>query len=591
LASIFDAADEDNVGELPHLEMARLLSATLPGFGLEIWDIHLLMTSAQENDDGYIECKPFTQAAPEIINSLRKRRMHYRGRGLPGVEVPQEAVKHCFTDEVTKTANELMKVFEECAKEEPICAKYAPKDAVSPSDGNGAHKRRSISKPDGPMGMMGELGADEPLIGIRRRYCQECIASLPERLSPQETMRLMQMLPEDEDGYVMINELIEYLEHLRTDAMLNALVESDVLSLRTHLVLQFRRLGLNEESEGKMNLWLLKDALLQADQVCLSRNQIHALLCLAAPDSFGIVKVAEFLGMCCVMIPHMFDAKLFVETVDRLILEHAEAMRRAENEELAALGAARVGAVQEGEEAQATIEVDQETVEKTLQQILTMNDDEHKTPPALPADKIYRILSDNEKEIQGLQLTSFEVTGFAAEMQMDMDGFVPYVEHIKKWVPIIFEQRKDQLLGRYVEQNSYETLGLAPPDLNKLETMFPLLPNGAFVGKAKHGSRRSSRRHSSGRRASEPRAEQEKSPSDQSMQRTDSKGNLVHRDSKARRASFGSKQPIRRQGSKSQPEVLKEPPPGRGYGRRKGRLAAEAANALAAAEAAAAMGQ
>merc|ERR1719271_128854 len=48
LANIFDAADEENVGELPHHEVARLLSATLPGFGLELWDIHLLMTSAQE---------------------------------------------------------------------------------------------------------------------------------------------------------------------------------------------------------------------------------------------------------------------------------------------------------------------------------------------------------------------------------------------------------------------------------------------------------------------------------------------------------------------------------------------------------------
>merc|ERR1719174_3591941 len=117
-------------------------------------------------------------------------------------------------------------------------------------------------------------------------------------------MRLMQMLPEDEEGFVMIEELVEYLEHLRTDAMLNALVESDVLSLRTHLVLRFRRLGLAEG--GKLLLWNIKEALLQADQVCLTRLQIHTLLSLAVADNFGLVDIATFLGMCCVVIPHMF---------------------------------------------------------------------------------------------------------------------------------------------------------------------------------------------------------------------------------------------------------------------------------------------
>merc|ERR1719316_21120 len=253
-------------------------------------------------------------------------------------------------------------------------------------------------------------------------------------------MRLMQMLPEDEEGFVRIDELAEHLELLRTEAMLNALVESDVLSLRTHLVLRFRRLGLGED--GKLSIWTIKDALLQADQVCLTRLQIHVLLCLATPDAFGMVGIDDFLGMCCVIIPHMFDAKLFVETAERLILEHAENMRKAENEELAALGAARVGQTGgDGEEAQEKVEVDQETVERTLQQVLTLNDDLHRNPPALAPEKIYEILGINEKEVQSTQLSTFEIAGFLAEMQADEEGLVAYVDHIKKWVPIIFEQR------------------------------------------------------------------------------------------------------------------------------------------------------
>jgi len=607
LASIFDAADEENVGELPHYEVTRLLSATLPGFGLELWDIHLLMTSAQENDDGFIECKPFIQAAPEIIHALRKRRMAYRKRGLPGIEVPQEAVKHCFTDEVTITANLLWKIIEQCVQEEPTCGKMLNRQDHPQVAARG---RRSITdSPDkiasrgrrnshsGPHSDIIGGDAEEQLVGIKRRFCQDCIATLPERLSPQEMMRLMQMLPEDEDGYVMTEELIEILEHLRTDAMLNALVESDVLSLRTQMVLGFRRLGLGEE--GTLLLWNIKEALLQADQICLNRLQIHTLLCLASPDSSGNVNIAEFLGMCCVIIPHMFDAKLFVETAERLILEHAESMRRAENEELAALGAARVGqAGQEGEEHHEKVDVDPETVEKTLMQILTLNDDAHRTPPALPPDTIYSILGINEKEIQGIQLTAFEINGFVAEMQTDADGFVPYGEHIKKWVPMIFEQRKNQLLVRYLQPDSYETLGIQPPNLKQLEAMFPLLPADMVKGKEKHSSQRRGSHHRSARRDSFGAAHTSMASNVPTHSR-DAKHESGEKHSKG---SPEGRSHVRRLSSKclvsglhgrrmsskqNQPEPKeKEPPPGRGYQRRKNRMLAMAEEARLSAAAA-----
>merc|ERR1719401_2547679 len=112
-----------------------------------------------------------------------------------------------------------------------------------------------------------------------------------------------------------------------------------------------------------MKLWMIKQALLQADQICLTRSQIHLLLCLAEPDIFGFVDISDFLAMCCVVIPHMFDAKKFVDAAEQLILEHAEAVRHAENAELEALGGrAQLG--QDGEESQEKTEVDPETVER-----------------------------------------------------------------------------------------------------------------------------------------------------------------------------------------------------------------------------------
>jgi Ca2+-binding EF-hand superfamily protein len=585
LANIFDAADEANVGELPHHEVAKLLSATLPGFGLELWDIHLLLTCTQENDDGFIECKPFVQTAPELIQSLRKRRQTFRNRGLSGIEIPEEHVKHCFADEVTMTTTLLMKLFEQCAQDHPMFVKFENHHHGQTLGGHhhhhgrhgSKHHRASISggnggmRPslmDGGMGMGGD--EEQELESIKRRYCQECLASLPERISPQECMRLMQMLPEDEDGYLHINEVHDYLEHLRTEAMLNALVESDQMSLRTHLVLRFRHLGLQQD--GKMKLWVIKHALLQADQICLSRHQIHLLLCLAEPDTYGLVDISDFLGMCCVVIPHMFDAKKFVETAEQLILEHAEAMRHAENAELAALGASRVGQLgQDGEESQEKTEVDQETVERILDQLLKANAIAHQNTQALPPESIWNTLQSNEKEVQSTQLSSFELYGFCAEMTTDADGLCMYADHIKKWVPIIFEMRKNKLLYRYMELGSAEQLGIEAPDKDRLEAMFPLLPRETAPGQVPRGSRRRSNAHSGSERHdshTEGRSSSKRAGSKESgrlsSKEFDEHGHERHPNRiLSKRNSVGSGAPSMRQ---------KEVPPGRGYARRKARV-------------------
>jgi hypothetical protein len=495
-----------------------------------------------------------------------------------------------------------MKVFELCTQEEPSAGKWAVKqydDSHNGHHGNhhGHHRKNSGGSVDikASLTALGEHkkhdgDGDEELVGIKRRFCLDCISSLPERLSPQEIMRLMQMLPEDEDGFVMIDELVDYLEHLRTDAMLNALVESDVLSLRTHLVLRFRRLGLGEDH--KLSLWVIKDALLQADQVCLTRLQIHLLLCLAVPDAFGMVDIGDFLGMCCAVIPHMFDARLFVETSERLILEHAEASRAAENAELAALGAASSAKqTEDGVEVQENKEVDSDTVERTLQQVLTLNDDVHRTPPALPPETIVNIFNINKVDVMATtQLTTCEMNGFIAEMVPDAEGFVAYSDHIKKWVPIIFEQRKNRLLGRYLEVEAFETLGLQQPDLDKLEEIFPLLPHNSHASKAPvRSGRRSSRRnslaggvshtskesHADGEACSKTRSpgrmERQqshgvRSSGAQEGGRTKSKRSTVHHAGLLTRREVGSKE-----------AKAKEPPPGRGFLRRKQRLEAMAA--------------
>merc|ERR1712151_819898 len=126
--------------------------------------------------------------------------------------------------------------------------------------------------------------------------------------------------------------------------------------------------------------------------------------------------------------------------------------------------------------------------------------------------------------------------------------------------PIIFEQRKNRLLSRYMEENSAENLELEAPDLAKLEAMFPLLPSREKVV----AKRSSGRRRNSGSLKESP----------------GSKKDSLHTRSVQRRTSLEGDGKSERSGSKPStkeihPEV-KEPPPGRGYQRRKARMAAKA---------------
>jgi len=260
-------------------------------------------------------------------------------------------------------------------------------------------------------------------------------------------------------------------------------------------VLGFRSLGVDESK--RLPIWVVKKALLQADQVCLSRLQIHTLLCLAVADSKGDVDIEAFLLALCNAIPRMFDAKAFVATAERLLVEHADATRARENAELAAFAAASRHGKGDGDddEESAEVEVGPEQVEKTMIQTFTQFSDSIGEPKTLPPAQMYTLLT-TDPQILGCQLSEAEAAGFAAEIVIDSEGQVAYVEHVRRWVPIIFEIRKNQLLKPYVDDYGAAHSACA-------EKLFPLLPvdEAAFVSAP---AQTSSKRRSSqvGRRAS-----------------------------------------------------------------------------------------
>jgi hypothetical protein len=390
--------------------------------------------------------------------------------------------------------------------------------------------------------------------------------------------RLMQLLPEDEDGFVLIDGLADRLEEIRSGAILNALVESDPVTLRKELVVRLRKVGLLET--GKLKLWELKSALVQADQICLSMMQIHVLLCLARPnvDAEGNVDVAAWAATASSVLPHMFDAKIFVDTAERLQLEAAEAQRQRENAEIAALGAAKVGAKGDGENEQAKeVEVNQEDVEKILIQLFSSGESRN---GLLPAETIFTMLRNNESQVQACQLNECELTGLMAEMSPDSSGQVVYSEYVKRVVSIIFQLRHNQLLNAYLEEDAFETLGIPKPDLQQLHSIFPLYPPGWKVREAEKpnqtdGPRRSGARMSGARCSGTERVRRQSvskehtgEPRTRSKQvGADNEEETLRVQGRAR-LQVGGRTDTKRQGSKMAP-VVKDTPNGRGYHRRR----------------------
>eukprot|EP00746_Dinoflagellata_sp_MGD_P164134 gnl/MRDRNA2_/MRDRNA2_92598_c0_seq1.p1 gnl/MRDRNA2_/MRDRNA2_92598_c0~~gnl/MRDRNA2_/MRDRNA2_92598_c0_seq1.p1 ORF type:complete len:791 (+),score=149.74 gnl/MRDRNA2_/MRDRNA2_92598_c0_seq1:62-2434(+) len=484
LASIFDAADETSCGLLHHHEVMQLLTSTLSGLGLELWDIHLLTASAQENAEGLIEYKAFVQAAPEIIEALQFRRLAYKKAGFPKAVVTAEAVQICHGDEIAETVRTLTELFEQCA--------------------------------------------DPSLEGLMTRSCfKDCLACRHDRISPQELQHLMQMMPEDEDGRVTYADLQEQLEMLRVDSLHNALVETDVPSLRKHIILLLRRQGLN--ADCTMHLWNLKRVLLQADQLCLSRLQIHVILCMTPANVKGLVNCHEFLQVCCAVIPHMFSSELFVDFAANVADEAAAATKRAELAELEAMTkgmTAAAGAEEDqapaGEEVVA--EVDREQVEKSLTHAFSLLDDGRKG--VLSAETIHRVLTSADAQVQSCQLSEAELLGLAAEMSLDQNADVAYKEHVQTWVPILFELRKSRLYETYLVREPFKDI--KKPDLTELEKEFPVLPPEL----TQIGERRGSRRHSKGSRPSKDHGDEDGENS--------SKKNRLRRSEMARESTSGA---------------------------------------------------
>lgn len=562
LSCIFDAADEEGQGAMGHYEVARLMMAVLPGFGLHEWDINHLLSSADEDDEGFINLADFTKFAPDRMSQLRQQRAIFLGLGKAVGTVSEEAIQHCYEDELRITADELVKVFEAKAAEDPTRGQYLSAGARG-SDG----EDEAIEKAEGTV-------KDLKLVALKRKYCREAIAALTERISPQEGSMLLQMLPEDEAGFLNFENIgpvhtssqhpgeLSILESLRTQTLLNAVVGNHLRSLRIHLVHQARKCGL--DWTGKLKVWKVKDILLTADQLCLSRMQIHTLLCMSDPRKNGDVDVQDFMHVCAAVIPHMTNAQVFQLCAEKLMSEHAEAAKEAQNAQMAALGAPTSTSKKDHDDEDfdkaPPKEVDRDTVERTFLQSFALLDKTGKSTPTLRPEQIFDcVFNGSDAQVQGLCLDEMEVAGLMGEMVPDASGEVPYHDFVRRWVPIMFELRQHPLLSRYLLPTAVEQLGIREPDRAGCEAVIPLLTPDMVKPVAHHD-------HVAHVHKAAPAPE---SPADAAVVRR-----MGSKDKPGmRRRGTISKQNTLEESPEKHPAVL--PPPGRGFMRRKFQMEAD----------------
>jgi len=452
LSNIFDAADEDEELELMHKEVADLLYAT--PLGLADWDIKLLLTTTHELETGKIQYKPFVRAAPQIIQALLKRRAAYQAREQPNMQVTHEAIDLCYGEEIEEIARAAREAF-----------------ALVDTGGQGT---------------------------LSRHEFRSCLTSRSERFSMQEVQLLMQMCKEDDFGQVPYDDFTILLEQLRIDSLHNALVETDVESLRVHLILLLRREGL-PETDPVLPVWKFRNVLLGADQLCLSRMQIHVILSIVHPSEQGEVDVEYFLRVVCTVIPYMFDAATFMEKASTIQKEKADALAKAELEELQGLTSSLSTKRQKGEEEEEDVQAnapDRDAVEKALIHNCSQYDEKHRPQPTLHIKKFMEAM--HHESVQQCQLSDAELRGFVAEADIDERSEIQYVEHIKMWVPIIFELRKSRVYDNILAKDwgvGAESL----IDLAEYESQFPLIGGPYDDGRRRPSSSRLNIRRPSSR--------------------------------------------------------------------------------------------
>eukprot|EP00392_Amoebophrya_sp_AT5.2_P017075 g17390.t1 len=440
LGEIFDAADEEAEGILRHGDLLNLLEATLCGerSTLRPWDIKTIMATIPDKGSGLIDYIKDCDGIPAQVRTVTKRREAYYQR-FPNRIIPAnedelpdflafpkilEAVELLEGDEITETARGVV-------------------DACS--------------------------GADRTSTGYVEREIFLAALEGNERVSSQEKLLLMQLIPEvvieagtpapaEQNQKAPSKVMCQYetfrtsLAALRTEKVLHPLVETDIGSVRAEIVTAVRKRDLTVQCPA----WVWRDLLMNLQGMVISVVQIHMILCLIPQDlKDGLIDVPTAVQVSVTLLNWYFDPELYHERA-HMIQEQTEAeKKRRELEELQEMSGVRKSKAEgeggEEEYIDLALRDNREEIEKNLLAIMQTLD-EDKTG-FLPAKLVLKqLISDWEQGIPGGGLTNAEKRGFMGECVCeDEEELVQYSKHIKTWIPILFELRKNPNCKRLLE--------------------------------------------------------------------------------------------------------------------------------------------
>eukprot|EP00388_Colpodella_angusta_P045071 GDKK01064875.1.p1 GENE.GDKK01064875.1~~GDKK01064875.1.p1 ORF type:complete len:721 (-),score=175.22 GDKK01064875.1:119-2260(-) len=520
LGNIFAAADEDNTGYLPYMQVADLLYNT--PLDLNDWDTRVLLSYAGEDENGMVAYSDFVREAPMLADDLKVRRkmtidkrkkqtmmklsaergdesnrskeprvndIITRYEGLleedgAFAEILPAVIELCFLQEFDTAA---AKIGEDFEAEEAAMLDKAP---VSGSQG--------MTSGGGRVG--GSSAQSQQDMHGQRRYClsrnqlRNCMRAKGQYFSPQEIEMVMQTVTMDEDGQACYQDFRQTLAEVRRDARRYSVTETDVSSLRKHIIDVVQTTAVRMKGKERvLKSTECKKILLECSQLTLSRMDILCILAVLPTDNSGLVRVDDFVRYSVSLIHHFFSPETLVATAREVQRQRDEEAKAKQDHMMQGLGGVGVDAMQTGEENP------EDTVATILEaeQACKLLTNFFHSRKIMTWAAFAEILFGTSESSAAYLISAFKESGLrmndrralVAEAEPDAEDMIQPVDTVEKWIPIIAEIRTTPLYANIVkmEPQELEESGILL-DLSQYEEEDVIaVPEGVDVGYGNNG--------------------------------------------------------------------------------------------------------
>lgn len=514
LANIFSAADEDNTGYLPYMQVADLLYNT--PLELNDWDIRVLISYGGEDESGMVAYSDFVREAPMLVEDLKTRRkttmdrrkkqtLHrysaekgddsHRSRKeqhntttrvvdiltpLEGLveddgafaELIPAVIELCFSQEFDTATGKILEDFET--------------EESGHFDKNPQTQQSAV--------VVGGRGASDTALHGQRRYCltrnqmRNCMRAKNQYFSPQEIEMLMQTVTLNEDGKACYQDFRQLLAEVRRDGRRYSVTESDVGSLRKHIIDIVQTATVRMRGKDQvLKSTDCKRILLDCSQLSLSRLDILSILCVLPVDNNGLVNVDVFIRYAVSLIHYYFSPEVLVTTardVQRLRDEEARAKQDHLMQGLGAGGGIEAQGSEGGDGEGGATAFEAEQACKILTGLF------HGRGKIVTWSFFAEMFLGFTEASTHYIPTAFKDAGvcindrkaLVAEADPDGEDMIQPIDTLEKWLPLIADLRIHPLYSSIVRMDAHELeeSGILL-DLTQFEEDIIAVPEGAEI--------------------------------------------------------------------------------------------------------------